>query len=156
MVLAGVLLVVWTVCFPVVEGPPGLPSDHGPQGIATTAGRQNASTPDRDTLLTLAGTPLRQQLFDPPPPTAPPPPPTPPLPRVELISTLIAGNGLSSAWVREPAAGPTPRKVCVGDVLGPADNPATITAIEPGRLIVEHNGEVKPIERELSHAGRRQ
>lgn len=111
--------------------------------------------PRRDALIALAQQPLRQQLFDPPPPPPEDPPPPPPLPGVELISTVLPSSGDPSAWVRDPAQGNTPRKIRIGDVLGPEDNPATVTAIEPGRLLVEHNGETKPIHQTDPSAGGR-
>ena len=111
--------------------------------------------PPRESLLAITQHPLRQQLFDPPPPAPEPDPPPPPLPGIELISTVLPSNAAPSAWVREVASGNTPRRVRVGDVLGPADNPATLIAIEPGRLLVEHHGEIKPIERSSTNAGGR-
>lgn len=133
-----------------------VPGSAAPRAVSDAP--RSPDLPDREALIALAGQPLRQQLFDPPPPPAQAAPPPPPLPAVELISTVLPSQGEPSAWVREPAQGNTPRnprKVRVGDVLGPEDNPAIITAIEPDRLLVEHHGEVKPISRSDAASGGR-
>lgn len=158
LTLAAGAAVAWPFLTPPIPEDHVLATDHddGLLQVSDADRAMQSQLPARDKFLALAERPLRQQLFDPPPEPEPAPPPPPALPGVELISTVIRSSGPPSAWVREAATGNTARRVVVGDVLGPNDNPATITAIEPDRLVVEHHGEIKPIERASeSNGGRR-
>lgn len=155
LTLVAVGVVVWAVLVPPSQHQSPNTQGLAPAGDPAQGNLSIAPPPNRSALLALAETPLRQQLFDPPPQPPERPPPPPPMPGIELISTILPSNGEPSAWVREAANGNTPRKVRVGDVLGPANNTATVTAIEPDRLLVEHSGEVKPIERTAGAPGGR-
>ena len=88
---------------------------------------------------------FRRRLFD-PPVQAPSPPPPKPLPPIELLSTVLPAQGEPYAWVRD---GQTNRRVAVGDVLGPADNSASITRIESSRIVIHHENQ----EHDLLHPG---
>lgn len=114
-------------------------SSTTPRGPATSQGpTDNHQAPDRAALQRVASRDIRQRLFD-PPVVAPKPPPPKPLPPIELLSTILRSNsgGDPSAWVRD---GQTTRKVKVGDTIGPENNPATVTAIQTDRLLLDHEG----------------
>lgn len=155
LTLAAIGVVVGAVLGRPASGPSISRQDLDPAGGSSVDNPAIPAPPDRGELLALAEQPLRQQLFDPPPPPPEQEPPPPPLPGIELISTLLPSQGAPSAWVRDHAHGNAPRKVRVGDTLGPTGNTATVLAIEPSRLLVEHHGETKPIERAAPQSGGR-
>ena len=154
LVLIAAGLVAWSTLYPPIHENQTTADDITTTGLPTQPSSQPPPLPDRDAFLTATQHTLRQALFDPPPPPPPRPAPPPPLPQIELISTLLPASGEPSAWIRGPSQGNSPRKVHVGDILGDPTNPATLTAIEADRLLVEHQGEIKPITRTESSGGR--
>lgn len=106
-----------------------------------TEDHPTTATVDQNLLKEVALLDFRQRLFD-PPVVVPKPPPPKPLPQVQLLSTILRTGGEASAWVRD---GQTTRKVKVGDVIGPENNPATVTAIQTSALVLDHEGKRQQI-----------
>lgn len=149
LVLAGGVVGLHWGSPPQIAASDSARAKSGDAGSPPTA---NEAAPElnRAELKQVASRDLRQRLFD-PPVVAPKPPPPKPLPKIELISTILRNQGEASAWVRD---GATTRKISIGDSVGPENNPAKVIAIDADRIILEHESGEAEVTRDGATAGR--
>lgn len=133
LVVAVALLFSHMAVPPSIAQTPGTPTSRIDKTEGSPVDLQQLPV-ERAALQQVAAKDIRQRLFDPPIVAAKPLPPKP-LPPVQLISTILREQGPAFAWVQD---GQSTRKIKVGDTVGPENNPARITAIEPDRIVLQH------------------
>ena len=107
------------------------------QGTLVTKMR-GSQLPAPEELQKFAASPLRREIFDPPPRPAEPPPKLEPPPSLRVLGTVI-GPSVARAMIAGPQGRVEFKRV--GDRIGEGEHAPRVVVIEKAQVVVEYRGE---------------